>query len=181
MKKVHIKKVYIVFIIYNFVLLISFFISMKCSFIDGIQRYLLFDTQKILFKDLLSIGITILAIIIGAIITAATILMSMCNTRLMKLINRYGKSKYIIGSIKESIITGISSVCLYAIIYSNLDFVILWLRVIILYVASWLLILFVIRSKLLIKLVISLLNSSFTENDSIVSEAEFLNPKHNKQ
>lgn len=181
MKKVHIKKLYIVFIIYNCILLLLFFISIKYNLIDKIKRYLLFETKVILFKDLLSIGITILAIIIGAIITVATVLMSMCDTRLMKLITRYGKSKYIVSSIKESIITGIITVCLYAIVYSNLDFSILWFRLIILYFASLLLIIFIIKSKLLIKLVISLLNDSFTENDSIIAEAEFLNPKHNKK
>ena len=180
MKKIHIKNEYIIFIIYNFVLLISFFISNKYNLIYKIQRYLLFDTKLILFKDLLSIGITILAIIIGAIITAATVLMSMCNTRLMKLMHKYGKSKYIVNSIKLSIITGIVSVCIYAIIYSNLDFSILWLRLILLYFANLLLIIFIVRSKILIKLVISLLNDSFSENDSIVSEVEFSNPKKKK-
>lgn len=181
MMKVHIKKEFKIFIAYNVILLISLFISNKYNFNDKVQRYVLFKTNVILFKDLLSIGITVLAIIIGAIITAATVLMSMCETRLMKLIKEYGGSKCIINTIKESIITGIGSVCLYAIIYANLDFYILWLRLVLLYFASLLLIFFIIKSKILIELVLNLLNGSINGDDTVKVKPKFLNPKKNKE
>ncbi|EES49726.1 hypothetical protein NE172_05135 [Clostridium botulinum] len=162
-----------------YIIFISIVILLLKEFgvLNNVIEYMLFESKGIYFKDLLSIGITILAIVIGAIITAATVLMSMCNARLMKLINKYGKSKYIVKIVKESIITGIIAVCLYAIIYSNLDFSILWLRLIILYCANLSLIIFSIKSKLLIELVIKLLSDSFTENESLVVESKFVNPK----
>lgn len=181
MKKVHRSKEFVIFMIYNIVLCIAFFTFKTYNITDKIGRYLLFQTEKIFFKDLLSIGITVLAIIIGAIITAATVLMSMCNTRLMKLIKEFEKSNSIIKTIKESIITGIGSVCLYAIIYANLDYSIVWLRLILLYFASLLLIFFIIKSKVLMELVLSLLNGSINRDDSIVVKPKFLDPNKNKQ
>lgn len=177
MKKLHRNKEFKIFIIYNITLCIAFFTFKQYNILDKIIRYLLFQTEIISFKDLLSIGITVLAIIIGAIITAATVLMSMCNTRLMKLIKEYGKSNSIINTIKESIITGIVAVCLYAIIYANLDYAILLLRLILLYFASLLSVFFIIKSKVLIELVLSLLNGSINGDDSIVEKPKFVNPK----
>lgn len=169
---------------YNFISIVCISIIVllliKFNLLSNFTNYILFLSDDIYFKDLLSIGITILSIMIGAVITASTVLMSMCNTRLLKLINKYGKSNYIIKSIKEAIITGIISVCLYAIIYSNLDFSILILRLSILYVAGILLIIFIEKSKLLIGIVINLINDSFTENDSIIIDAEFKNPNYKK-
>lgn len=167
-------------ILYIIFLSIIILLLNKFGVLDNFIKYIMFDSVRIDFKDLLSIGITILSIMIGAIITAATVLMSMCNSRLMKLINKYGKSKYIISAIKQSIIIGIITVCLYAIIYSSLDFLILWLRLIILYFANLLLIMFAVKSKLIIELVIKLLNDSFTEDESLVVESKFVNPKNNK-
>ena len=81
-------------ILYIIFLSIIILLLNKFGVLDNFIKYIMFDSVRIDFKDLLSIGITILSIMIGAIITAATVLMSMCNSRLMKLINKYGKSKY---------------------------------------------------------------------------------------
>lgn len=168
-------------VFYNFIYLLAivsgFFISNIFKITDKIIRYINFETTNFKFQDLLSIGITILAIFVGAIITVATVLISMCDKRIMKLINRYGKSAYLVSSIKIAVVSGIVSTCLFASVYARLDFNILVVRLFILYFAVLALFIFVTKSKMLIKLVINILNDSFTGQDSIVVEAEFKKPK----
>lgn len=171
------KKIVFYNFIYSLAIVSVFFISNIFKITDKIIRYINFETTNFKFQDLLSIGITILAIFVGAIITVATVLISMCDKRIMKLINRYGKSAYLVSSIKIAVVSGIISTCLFASVYARLDFNIFVVRLFILYFAVLALFIFVTKSKMLIKLVINILNDSFTGQDSIVVEAEFKKPK----
>ena len=103
---------------YNFVYIIliifGFFLLNILKITDKFIRYINFETVNFKFQDLLSIGITILAIFVGAIITVATVLISMCDKRIIKLISTYGKASFLVSSIKTSIICGIISTCLFA-------------------------------------------------------------------
>lgn len=149
--------------------------------LKSFNNYISFKSVKYDFKDLLSISITILAIFIGAIITAVTILISMCDKRLMKLIKSFNKSSYVVKASKTAILSGIVSTCLYAVIYTKLDFNILKLRVTILLIANYLLFIFIYNSRLLIKLVVNLLQTSLLGDDNIVAnKSKFINPKENK-
>lgn len=177
MKKIYMKKEYIMFLIYNLILLISFLVSNKYELIHKIQRYVLFETEMFSFKELLSISITILTIAFGAILTISTVLISMCDKRLMKLLNNFNRSSYVIKCIKKSIKLGITVILLYSIVYAQLDYRVLSLRILILYSASFLLILFLYYSKILVTIIISLLNDSLENDDSIKDTAIFKKPE----
>lgn len=170
---------------YNFIyLLIVILGALLCNILkitDNIVRYINFETVNFKFQDLLSIGITILAIFVGAIITVATVLISMCDRRIIKLISRYGKLAFLVSSIKLSIISGIVSTCLFASVYARLDFNIFYFRLFILYLAGLVLYIFICKSKFLISLVINILNDSFSGDDSILIDATFAKPKNNKE
>ena len=86
------------------------------------------ETANISFQDFLSITITILSIFVGAIITVATVLISMCDKRVLKLINKYKKSNHLVKTIKVAIGTGITAILLLGFVYSKLDFNILMIR-----------------------------------------------------
>lgn len=172
------KKIVFYNVIYFLVIISGFFISNFLRISEKFIRYINFETVNFKFQDLLSIGITILAIFVGAIITVATVLISMCDKRIMKLINKYGKSSYLVSSIKIAVVSGIVSTCLFASIYAKLDFNILKIRLCILYLAGLTLATFIVKSQMLVKLVINILNDSFTGEDSIIIEAEFKKPKN---
>lgn len=170
---------------YNFLYLIfiilGIFLINILKITDKIIRYINFETINFKFQDLLSIGITILAIFVGAIITVATVLISMCDRRIIKLISSYGKASFLVSSIKTSIICGIVSTCLFASVYARLDFNIFYFRLVILYIAGLFLYIFICKSKFLISLVINVLNDSFSGDDSIVIDATFVKPKDNNE
>lgn len=143
---------------------------------DEFFNYINFDSTNIKFQDLLSIMLTILSIFVGAIITVATVLISMCDKRIMRLIREYGLYHNIINSIKIAISSGIMTVILLAIIYSNLVFDIKILRYIVLYISGITLITFIKSSKVLIILIINILDNAFENESSIIEKTEFKNP-----
>ena len=167
------------FIIYNsIVFTVYFYLTLKnTSLSEKITRYIMFNTEVFKFQDLLSVTITILTILLGAIITVATVLISMCDKRLIKLINNYNKSDFLISTIKTSILTGMLSVVLLAIVYANIDMNNLVIRLGIMYIIGMLVFIFINRSKLLISLVLKLLKDSFKGTDNIIEDVGFKRPK----
>lgn len=163
MKKIYLKD----FLAYNMIIILIFILLNIFKYDQSITKYFLFETTTIKFQDLLTVLITILSIFVGAIITVATVLVSMCDKRIIKLIRKFGKINHVIDSIKIAITTGILSIILLAIVYSNCDLKILFLRCILLYIAGLFILVFINRSRMLIKLVISLLNNSFGNDDII--------------
>lgn len=165
------------FLIYNIIFAIAMFFINENDLLDKVINYIDYNTIIFKFQDLLSVSITILTILVGAVITVATVLISMCDKRVLKLINQYGKSKYLISAIKISIITGFISVFILAIIYAKLDFNLIYLRLCLLYVCGFSVLVFFTKSKMLLNIVLSLLNDSFKDNNSIIVDSEF---KRNK-
>lgn len=161
------------FLIYNIFIFLICIVLKFFNYENIVLNYIEFNTKTINFQDFLSIGITVLSIFVGAIITVATVLISMCDRRVLKLIKKYKKSNYLVQSIKYSISTGLLAICLLAIIYARLDLNILILRLILLYISGFSLFIFISRSRILILLVLKLLNDSFNDDvDSIVIKAE---------
>ena len=171
-----IKKVLFYKLIYFIFVLAVCFIIHYLSLTNKFIKYISFNTEVFNFQDLLSISITILSIFVGAIITVATVLISMCDKRILKLIKQYKKSKNLVSTIKVAISTGIILIFLLAIVYSQLDFKVLILRLLILYISGFLLLIFIIESKTLIHLIINVLNDAFDENDSIIVKPDFKRP-----
>ena len=167
------------FIIYNLIVFtVYFYLTLKnTSLSEKITRYIMFNTEVFKVQDLLSVTITILTILLGAIITVATVLISMCDKRLIKLINNYNKSDFLISTIKTSILTGMLSVVLLAIVYANIDMNNLVIRLGIMYIIGMLVFIFINRSKLLISLVLKLLKDSFKGTDNIIEDVGFKRPK----
>lgn len=163
--------------IYILILSMLFILIKFLGIKNKVIKYIEFNTLNFNFQDFLSISITILAILVGAIITVATILISMCDKRILKLISKYKKTKYLISSIKVSISSGIITTCLLAIIYSRLDFNLLIFRLILLFLSGYTFLIFIDRSKLLLELVLQLLNDSFENDDSISIKARFKEKK----
>lgn len=153
MKKIYLKD----FLIYNVLLLLVY----------TLLSILKYDTTVIKFQALLTVLITILSIFVGIILTISMLLISMCDKRILKLIKKFGQINHVIDSIKIAILTGILSIILLSIIYSNCDLKILFLRYILLYIAGLFILIFINRSIMLIKLVISLLTNSFGNDDII--------------
>ncbi|CEQ17625.1 hypothetical protein [Paraclostridium sordellii] len=171
------KRILIHNIIYIVVIAILYVVINHFGFKAEFIKYIKFETVNLKFQDLLSIFITVLSIFEGAIITVATVLISMCDKRILRLINKYGESRYLVEVIKTSIISGISVIFLLAIIYAKLDFNIMQIRWILLYLAGILLCNFVVKSSILIRLVLSILNDAFENDDTLVIEPEFKEPK----
>ncbi|MFT8352926.1 hypothetical protein [Clostridium saccharoperbutylacetonicum] len=167
--------------IYLLIITVGVYLFNKLNYMGKIIKYINFETVNFKFQDLLSIGITLLAIFVGAIITVATVLISMCDKRIIRLISNYGKAPILVSSIKISIISGIVATCLLASVYARLDFNIFYLRISLLYIAGLFLYIFISKSKLLITLVINVLNDSFSNGDSIIVDAEFVKPKQNEK
>ncbi|SHE62785.1 hypothetical protein [Clostridium fallax] len=166
------KKYFKNFMTYNIFLTIIIIIFYKLNYNDKIIKYILFNTSIVKFQDLLTVIITILSIFVGAVITVATVLISMCDKRILKLIKKYNKVKYLISSIKIAISTGILTIIFLAIIYSNCDFKIIYIRLCLLYISGFLIYIFIKRSMLLINLVIKLLNNSFYNDDTLEQEVK---------
>ncbi|MEQ8154924.1 MAG: hypothetical protein ABRQ25_08600 [Clostridiaceae bacterium] len=161
------------FIYYNIGILIFTIIFGKIGLFEKISRYIKFETVIIKFQDLLSISITILTVFVGAIITVATVLISMCDKRIIKLIRNNNKSSYLVLSIKTAIITGVMAIILLAIVYARIDFNNLRLRCVILYLTGYLLVVFISKSKLLILIVLGVLNEAFNNNETYIVSTDF--------
>ena len=164
-------------ILYNIFLIIIISLFHRIGITDKVIRYIQFETIVFKFQDLLSIAITIIVVLVGAIITVATVLISMCDKRIIKLIQKNGKSSYLVTCIKVSITTGMSIITLLAIIYARLDFNIYIIRIVILYIVGYLMIIFITKSKLLVEIVLSILNDAFKESDNFIIEGTFKKPK----
>ncbi|MHC1683666.1 MAG: hypothetical protein AB6733_12030 [Clostridiaceae bacterium] len=166
-------------LLYNVIIVLIFIIFYKINVLNKIIRYINFETVVFKFQDLLSITITVLSVFVGAIITVATVLISMCDKRIIKLISNYDKSSYLVSSIKESIVSGIVIIVLLAIIYARIDFNIFIIRCILLYLSGILMMTFTIKSKLLIVIVLSVLNEAFKEQNHFIVDAKFKKPENN--
>ena len=154
--------------VYIIVLVLLFVSSIKLDFNENIVRYIMYNTETFKFQELLSIGITVLAIFVGAIITVATVLMSMCDKRVIKLITKYGKGKLLTKNIKVCLLSGIISTCIFAFIYARLDFNIIIIRFSLLIISIYFLLIFIYKSYLLLKIILSVLNESFDNDNNIV-------------
>ena len=165
------------FIIYNLIVLAVYLTLKHTGLSEKIIRYIMFNTEVFKFQDLLSVTITILTVLLGAIITVATVLISMCDKRLIKLINTYNKSDFLISTIKTSILTGLLSVILLAIVYARIDMNKLTIRLGIMYITGMLFFIFIHKSKLLISLILKLLKDSFKGTDNIIEDVGFKRPK----
>lgn len=163
------------FIFYNLIIGLFIFFAYKLELINELYRYMMYKTETFKFQELLSIGITIFIVFLGAIITVATVLISMCDKRIIKLISKYNKSKYLIKAIKTSIITGIIAIIILAGVYAKLDFNIVCIRISLLYISGYLTVIFINKSRVLIITILSILNESFTDEESIVIKSKFIN------
>ncbi len=158
-------------IIYTIIIIIAFII-INLIFGKEVFKYITFDTEYADFQDLLSILVTILSIFVGAIITVATILISMCDKRIIKLLREFKETKYIILCIKISVLTGILDIIILAWLYTKLYPRNLVLIYILMYIASLLFAIFARMGSVLVRLVFKLLDGAFDSNDSIVTTLE---------
>lgn len=169
-----------IILIYTCCLVIIYIFCKYLGFTQNIVDYFTFSSNSNLdFHDLLSIMLTILSIFIGAIITVATVLISMCDKRIMKLIKRYNQQYYVIHSIKISLLCGIVTVVIFSIIYAGFDFNIKIVRYTLLYISGANLFLFARNSSLSVRLILNILDNSFDEVDSLVQDIKFKMPSHN--
>lgn len=178
MKKIKSIKYIKIMLFYTVIIFLVGAILKYYNLYDNFLNYINFNTKDLKFQDLLSILLTILSIFLGAIITVSTVLISMCDRRIMKLINEYKHNKNVISNIKISILSGIITVVLLAIIYSNLVFNIKALRYIILYISGLTLISFINNSRILIIIVLNILDNSFEDGNSIKEQGQFHNPEN---
>ena len=164
-------------IIYTIVIIIAF-ILINLIFGKEVSKYITFDTEYVDFQDLLSILVTILSIFVGAIITVATVLISMCDKRIIRLLRKFRETKYIISCIKISVLTGILDIIILAWLYTKLYPKNLVLIYVLIYTAALLFAIFIRMSSVLVRLVFRLLDGAFDSNDSIVTT---LDTKSNKK
>ena len=153
--------------LFNLVLIVICILLNKMSLLGNIIKYINLDksiSQN--FKDLLSIAATIMAVFIGFIATAATVLMSMCDRRVMKIISRMSKLDIIIQSLKNSLKFGI--VCLFCIgiLYTNFDFNIMLIKYALIWCMLNSLFIFSYESRFLIGLVKNVTLDAFLNNES---------------
>lgn len=173
---------FFIIIIYTVVLTLLYLLAKYKNIDNNIINYFTFNKECPLdFHNLLNIILTILSIFIGAIITVATVLISMCDKRIMRLIKRYTQQKYLISSIKIAIASGIFAVVTLSIISSELDFNIFFVRFLLLYISGATIILFIKNSVLPVSLILNILDDCFNENDSIIENPEFSIHKKNKK
>lgn len=161
---------------YISIILLCIVVLKITGYSDNLLKYIMLETANISFQDFLSITITILSIFVGAIITVATVLISMCDKRVLKLINKYKKSNHLVKTIKVAIGTGITAILLLGFVYSKLDFNILMIRLSCLLLSGFNLYIFIMRSRILVILILDILNDSFNDTDnSVVVNPKFVN------
>lgn len=117
------KKIILFNLLFIFLIIIINFLSLT----ENIINYITFKTNNYQFKDLLSVSITVLTIFLGFMATIATVLMSMCDKRIMKLISKFDKMETVAKSIKKSIKYGLLCLVLLGLMYTNLDGIISYL------------------------------------------------------
>ncbi|NKF05314.1 hypothetical protein J1C67_14605 [Clostridium gasigenes] len=147
---------------------------------EKIMRYISYKTINFNFKDLLSITITILAIIIGLMITIATVLISMCEQRTIRIISELKDKGVLLRVIKKSVLFGILTEMSLGIVYIQADFNIIKLRIFILYLTCNFLLLFILYSNSLIDLLNKLLHN-VVENSNQTDEVPGIFIKPNEQ
>lgn len=183
--------------IFNVVVLFLVYILIHCSLSHNVSNYIYFRTEEYDFKDLLSISITILTVFIGFMATIATVLMSMCDKRIMRLIGKFGKMNTVSNSIKKSIKYGLFCLILLGIMYTSvdemvsnlgimfinnyqnsnnnflyllmqcLDIIITYLRIILLYITLNLLFIFIDESRYLVFLVKKIMEETFKDSKDV--------------
>lgn len=160
-------------ILLNIIIIGFVFLIIKLNYIDNVLKYISFDTQKCNFKDLLSIICTILSIFIGFIVTCITVIVSMCDKRIMKVINDMGKTGILYISMKKAVSYGLISLIGSAILYINADFNVLAIRLLILWIIINSLYIFIYYSKNLIKFVSIMIKQIFLNDENMVIKGEF--------
>lgn len=171
-----VKKVTKKIIIFNMILII---IIITCNYFglkDVISNYIICANDNNNFKDLLSVTITILTVFIGFIVTIATVFISMCDKRIIKLLNEYKKIDYLLSAIKKSIRYGLISLIGTSIIFISGDFNILKVRFVMIYIILNCLYMFISNSTLLVSLINKILSDSLKGNDTIKEEIKFKKP-----
>ncbi|SHK37504.1 hypothetical protein SAMN02745248_02393 [Hathewaya proteolytica DSM 3090] len=113
------------------------------------------------FKDLLPHIITFVSILLSMNITIGTLLLTMCDKRIMELIKRFKYTDFVIKILKYSIIQGVFLILLLVGIYIRIDFGNTWVRTVILILAANFIIYFFINTYRLIWLINKLLDETF--------------------
>lgn len=159
-------------IIFNLIIIVIF-IAIVFNFPstkEYIIKYIMYSNELLPeynLKELLSISSTILAVLLGFIATVATVLISMCDKRIMVLVKKFGKTDLIIRSISRSLKSGTIALICIAIIYVNFDFSILPIRLAIMWIMLNCLFIFINESRFLISLVKNIIEQVLFSNENI--------------
>ena len=162
-------------ILFNICLIVLIFIMFKFSLINDALKYIKFQTKECNFKDLLSISATVLTVFLGFIVTAITVIISMCDRRIMKLVKELGKISILYRSMKKSIVYGLISLLGISIMYINADFNIIELRLFIIWVVLNSLFIFSYYSMFLLKFMKLIIEKMFFSNEELVVTASVKN------
>lgn len=165
-------KKYIKVIILNVAIILVMIAVYKSRYRANVIDYLMYNSSYASLKDLLSMTATSLSVFIGFIVAIDTVLLSMCDKRIIKLIKAFNKADVLLSFIRNSIIFGLISLLGILIVYSNLDFNILILRLVILYVVLNCTIIFSINGTKLVLLINKVLKDSLNGNEDLVIKVE---------
>lgn len=162
-------------IAFNVILFSILFIMFKIGAIDNFIKYIMFETVDIHFKDLLSISSTFLSIFLGFIATSITVIISMSDKRMMKLVKDLGKINIIYKSMNKSIMYGLISLLGISIIYISGDFNIIYIRIIIILITLNTLFISLTHSIFLVKFMKMIIEKMFFSNEELVVTANIKN------
>ena len=162
-------------IAFNIILFSILFIMFKIGAIDNFIKYIMFETVDIHFKDLLSISSTFLSIFLGFIATSITVIISMSDKRMMKLVKDLGKINIIYKSMNKSIMYGLISLLGISIMYISGDFNIIYIRIIIILITLNTLFISLNHSIFLVKFMKMIIEKMFFSNEELVVTANIKN------
>lgn len=162
-------------IAFNVILFSILFIMFKIGAIDNFIKYIMFETVDIHFKDLLSISSTFLSIFLGFIATSITVIISMSDKRMMKLVKDLGKINIIYKSMNKSIMYGLISLLGISIMYISGDFNIIYIRIIIILITLNTLFISLNHSIFLVKFMKMIIEKMFFSNEELVVTANIKN------
>lgn len=162
-------------IAFNVILFSILFIIFKIGAIDNFIKYIMFETVDIHFKDLLSISSTFLSIFLGFIATSITVIISMSDKRMMKLVKDLGKINIIYKSMNKSIMYGLISLLGISIMYISGDFNIIYIRIIIILITLNTLFISLTHSIFLVKFMKMIIEKMFFSNEELVVTANIKN------
>ena len=160
---------------FNVILFSILFIMFKIGAIDNFIKYIMFETVDIHFKDLLSISSTFLSIFLGFIATSITVIISMSDKRMMKLVKDLGKINIIYKSMNKSIMYGLISLLGISIMYISGDFNIIYIRIIIILITLNTLFISLNHSIFLVKFMKMIIEKMFFSNEELVVTANIKN------